>query len=42
MKAIIIVTGYAIYRYPLSKNKLKSLHEIGGKSVLVYIIQKMN
>lgn len=42
MKAIIIATGYAIYRYPLRKNKLKSLLEIGGNSVLDYIIQKMN
>lgn len=42
MKAIIIATGYAIYGYPLSNNKLKSLLEIGVNSVLDYIIQKMN
>ncbi|MDP4178682.1 MAG: sugar phosphate nucleotidyltransferase [Bacillota bacterium] len=39
MKAIILAAGYATRLYPLTINKPKSLLEIGGKTVLDYIVE---
>lgn len=42
MKAIILAAGYATRLYPLTKNQPKPLLEVGGKSILDHIIEKMD
>lgn len=42
MKAIILAAGYATRLYPLTMNKAKALLEINGKTILDYIIDKVN
>ena len=41
MKAIILAAGYATRLYPLTKNKAKPLLEIGGKTILNHIMEKV-
>lgn len=42
MKAIILAAGYATRLYPLTKNQPKPLLEVGGKSILDHIVEKMD
>lgn len=42
MKCILLAAGYATRLYPLTKNKPKSLLEVAGKTILQYIIDKLN
>lgn len=42
MKAIILAAGYATRLYPLTLNKPKSLLEVGGKTVLDYIMEEID
>jgi len=41
MKAIILAAGYATRLYPLTKNQPKPLLEVAGKSILDYIVEKI-
>ncbi|MBT3262189.1 nucleotidyltransferase family protein [Candidatus Woesearchaeota archaeon] len=41
MKAIILAAGYATRLYPLTLNKAKPLLEIGGKTVIDHILDKI-
>ena len=41
MKAIILAAGYATRLYPLTKNFPKPLLEIGGKTILDYLIDQL-
>ncbi|MEJ6951743.1 nucleotidyltransferase family protein [Natronospora cellulosivora (SeqCode)] len=41
MKAIILAAGYATRLYPLTKDRPKPLLEVGGKSILEYILEKL-
>src|SRR5699024_9697870 len=41
MKAIVLAAGYATRLYPLTKNQPKPLLEVSGKSILDYIVEKM-
>lgn len=41
MKAIILAAGYATRLYPLTKNKAKPLLEVGGKSILDHVMEKV-
>ncbi len=41
MKAIILAAGYATRLYPLTKNFPKPLLDIGGKTILDYLIDKI-
>jgi len=42
VKAIVLCGGYATRLYPLTENQAKPLLEIGGKSLLDYIVDKIN
>ena len=41
MKALILAAGYATRLYPLTKDKPKSLLEVGGKTILEHILIKI-
>lgn len=41
MKAIVLAAGYATRLYPLTENQPKPLLEVAGKSILDYIVEKM-
>ncbi len=41
MKALILAAGYATRLYPLTKNKPKALLEVGGKTILDNIVEKI-
>ena len=41
MKGLVLAAGYATRLYPLTKNQPKPLLEIAGKSILDYIVEKM-
>jgi len=41
MKAIILAAGYATRLYPLTKNFPKPLLEVGGKTILDYLIEQI-
>ena len=41
MKAIILAAGYATRLYPLTKNFPKPLLEIGGKTILDYLVEQL-
>lgn len=41
MKAIVLAAGYATRLYPLTENQPKPLLEVSGKSILDYIVEKM-
>ena len=41
MKAIILAAGYATRLYPLTKDKAKALLPIGEKTILDYIMEKL-
>src|SRR3989344_5668576 len=41
MKALVLCAGYAIRLYPLTKNKPKALLEVGGKTILDHIVEKL-
>lgn len=41
MKCILLAAGYATRLYPLTKDKPKSLLEIGGKTILEHILRKI-
>lgn len=41
MKAIILAAGYATRLYPLTKDKPKGLLEIGGKTILDHLVEKL-
>jgi len=41
MKCILLAAGYATRLYPLTKDKPKSLLEVGGKTILEHIIKKV-
>lgn len=42
MKAIVLAAGYATRLYPLTENQPKPLLEVGGKSILDHIVEKMD
>ena len=42
MKAIVLAAGYATRLYPLTENEPKPLLEVGGKSILDHIVEKMD
>ncbi len=42
MKAIILAAGYATRLYPLTKDKPKSLLEVGGRTILEHILIKIS
>lgn len=42
MKAIVLAAGYATRLYPLTENQPKPLLEVGGKSIIDHIIEKMD
>lgn len=42
MKGLILAAGYATRLYPLTKNQPKPLLEVAGKSILDYIVEKMD
>ena len=41
MKCILLAAGYATRLYPLTKNKPKSLLEVGGITILEHIVKKI-
>lgn len=41
MKAIVLAAGYATRLYPLTENQPKPLLEVAGKSILDYIVEKI-
>jgi len=41
LKALILCAGFATRLYPLTKNKPKALLEVKGKTILGYIIEKL-
>ena len=41
MKGLVLAAGYATRLYPLTKNQPKPLLEVAGKSILDYIVEKM-
>ena len=41
MKVIILAAGYATRLYPITKNKAKPLLEVGGKTILNHIMEKV-
>ena len=41
MKCILLAAGYATRLYPLTKNKPKSLLEVGGITILEHILKKI-
>lgn len=41
MKALLLAGGYAKRMWPLTKNKPKSLLEVGGKPIIQYILEKL-
>src|SRR5690625_1132487 len=41
MKAIILAAGYATRLFPLTKNRAKPLLEVGGKTILDHIMEKV-
>lgn len=41
MKALILAAGYATRLYPLTKNQPKPLLEVSGKSILDFIVEKI-
>ena len=41
MKAIVLAAGYATRLYPLTKNQPKPLLEVAGKTILDYIVEKI-
>ena len=41
MKAIILAAGYATRLYPLTKNFPKPLLEVGGKTILDYLVDQL-
>lgn len=41
MKALVLAAGYATRLYPLTENQPKPLLEVAGKSILDYIVEKM-
>lgn len=41
MKAILLVAGYATRLYPLTKDKPKTLLEVGGKAILGHVLEKL-
>lgn len=42
MKAIVLAAGYATRLYPLTKDRPKPLLEVAGKTILDYIVEKMD
>lgn len=42
MKAVILAAGYATRLYPLTENKPKCLLEVGGRTILDSIVEKLN
>ncbi len=42
MKGLILAAGYATRLYPLTKNTPKPLLEVAGKTILDYIVEKMD
>lgn len=42
MKAIVLAAGYATRLYPLTKDRPKPLFEVAGKTILDYIVKKMD
>src|SRR5690625_1690921 len=42
MKAIILAAGYATRLYPLTKDKAKPLLEVGGKTIIDHIMEKVD
>lgn len=42
MKAIILAAGYATRLYPLTKNQPKPLLKVAGKTILDYIVEKID
>lgn len=41
MKGLVLAAGYATRLYPLTKNQPKPLLKVAGKSILDYIVEKM-
>ena len=41
IKGLILAAGYATRLYPLTKNKPKALLEVGGKTILDHIVEKL-
>lgn len=42
MKGLVLAAGYATRLYPLTKNTPKPLLEVAGKTILDYIVEKMD
>lgn len=42
MKAIVLAAGYATRLYPLTKDRPKPLLEVAGKTILDYIVEKVD
>lgn len=42
MKGLVLAAGYATRLYPLTKNQPKPLLEVAGKTILDYIVEKMD
>lgn len=42
MKATILAAGYATRLYPLTKNTPKPLLEVGGKTILQHLLEKVS